>query len=48
MSQRKHVFDILEKNGKLDYKPVTTPIDPNVKLVAGQRELYEIQRDIDD
>ena len=38
MSQRKYVFDILEETGMLDYKPVDTPVDPNVKLVPGQGE----------
>ena len=31
-------MDILKKNGMLDYKPVDTPMDPNVKLVPGQEE----------
>ena len=35
ISQRKYVFDILEKTGMLDCKPVDTPIDLNVKLVLG-------------
>ena len=38
MSQTKHVMDILEETGMLDYKPVDTPMDPNVKLVPGQGE----------
>ena len=38
MSQRKYVLDILEEIGMLDCKPVDTPMDPNVKLVLGQRE----------
>ena len=38
MSQRKYVLDILEETNMLDYKPVDTPIDPNVKLVLGQGE----------
>ena len=33
MSQRKYVFYILEETGMLDYKPVDTPMDSNVKLV---------------
>ena len=36
MSQRKYVLDILEETGMLDYKPVDTPMDLNVKLVTGQ------------
>ena len=33
MSQRKYVLDILEEPGMLDYKPVDTPMDLNVKHV---------------
>ncbi|RVW35568.1 Retrovirus-related Pol polyprotein from transposon RE1 [Vitis vinifera] len=36
MSQRKYVLDILEETGMLEYKPVDTPMDPNV--VSGQGE----------
>ena len=36
MSQRKYVLDILEEIDMLDYKPVDTLMDPNVKLVLGQ------------
>ena len=36
MSQRKYVLDILEEIGMLDYKPVDTPMDPNIKLIPGQ------------
>ena len=38
MFQRKYVLDILESTGKLDCKPVDTPLDLNVKLVLGQGE----------
>ena len=38
MSQRKFILDILEEIGMLDCKLVDTPMDPNVKLVPGQRE----------
>ncbi|RVX06403.1 Retrovirus-related Pol polyprotein from transposon RE1 [Vitis vinifera] len=38
LSQRKYALDILEETGMLDCKPVDTPMDPNVKLVPGQRE----------
>ena len=38
MSQRKYVLDILEETGMLDYKPVDTPMDLNVKLVPRQGE----------
>ena len=33
LSQRKYALDILEKTDMLDYKPIDTPMDPNVKLV---------------
>ena len=35
ISQRKYALDILEETDMLDYKPVDTPMDPNVKLVPG-------------
>ena len=38
MSQKKYVLDILEETGMLDYKPVDTPMDPDVKLVPRQGE----------
>ena len=38
ISQRKYILDILADTGMLDYKPVDTPMDPNVKLVPGQGE----------
>ena len=38
ISQRKYTLDILENTGMLDYKPVNTSMDPNVKLVLGQGE----------
>ncbi|RVW65566.1 Retrovirus-related Pol polyprotein from transposon RE1 [Vitis vinifera] len=38
LSQRKYALDILEETGMLDCKPVDTPMDPNVKLIPGQRE----------
>ena len=39
ISQRKYTLDILINTGMLDYKPVDTPMDPNVKLVSIQGEL---------
>ena len=39
ISQRKYTMDILTDTGMLDYKPIDTPMDPNVKLVPGQGEL---------
>ena len=47
MSQRKYVLDILEETNMLDYKPLDTLMDPNVKFVPGQGSLYKIQGDID-
>ena len=38
MNQRKFAFEILEEACMLDYKPVDTPMDHNVKLVPGQGE----------
>ena len=38
ISQRKYTLDILANIDMLDYKPVDTPMDPNVKLAPGQRE----------
>ena len=36
LSYWKHALDILEEIGKLDYKLVDTPMDPNIQLVLGQ------------
>ena len=38
MNQRKYALEILEETSMLDYKPVDTPMDPNVKLVTRQGE----------
>ncbi|KAL6332094.1 hypothetical protein AAG906_020775 [Vitis piasezkii] len=38
LSQRKYVLDILEETSMLDCKPVDIPMDPNVKLILGQRK----------
>ena len=38
LSQRKYVLDILEETGMLDFKPVDTPMDANVKLIPGPEE----------
>jgi len=40
LSQKKYALDILEEIGLLDYKPVDTPMDPNVKLLPNQGEFY--------
>ena len=37
ISQRKYTLDILTDTGMLDYKPVDTLMDPNVKLVKRYR-----------
>ena len=36
--QRKYTLDILVDTSMLDCKHVDTPMDPNIKLVPGQRE----------
>ena len=38
MSQRKYVLDILEETSMLEYIPIDTPMDSNVKLVPEQGE----------
>nr|KYP70478.1 Retrovirus-related Pol polyprotein from transposon TNT 1-94 [Cajanus cajan] len=40
ISQRKYAFNILEEIGLTNYKPVDTPMDPNVKLMPNQGEPY--------
>ena len=45
ISQRKYTFDILEDIGMLDYKPIDSPMDQNIKLVPGQGEpLRDLRR----
>ena len=44
ISHRKYTLDILINIGMLDYKPVDTPMDPNVKLVPSQGELLRDPR----
>ena len=36
ISKRKYTLDILEETGMLEYKPIDTPMDSNVKLVPRQ------------
>ena len=36
--QMKYTLDILANTGMLEYKPVDTSIDPNIKLVPSQGE----------
>ncbi|KAF3634468.1 putative acid phosphatase 1-like [Capsicum annuum] len=38
ISQRKYALDILEKSCVLNFKPIDTHMDPNIKLVPGQGE----------
>ena len=38
VSQRKYVLDILEEASMLDYRPIDTLMDPNIKLLPGQEE----------
>ncbi|KAL6310892.1 hypothetical protein AAG906_025833 [Vitis piasezkii] len=45
---KKYALDILEETGMLDYKPVDTPMDPNVKLIPGQGEPLGDPGDIGD
>ena len=40
ISQRKYVLDMLEETGMLGCKHVDTPMDPNVKLLPNQGELF--------
>ncbi|XP_061348750.1 uncharacterized protein LOC133294107 [Gastrolobium bilobum] len=40
ISQRKYAMDILEETTLLNAKPVDTPMDPNVKLMPNQGELF--------
>ena len=45
MNQRKYALEILGETGMLDCKPLDTPMDPNAKLVLGQKEpLYDLGR----
>ena len=44
ISQREYTLDILTDTGMLDYKPVDTPMDSNVKLVPSQGELLRDPR----
>nr|ABN08283.1 hypothetical protein MtrDRAFT_AC155889g9v2 [Medicago truncatula] len=38
ITQRRYALDILEETGLLACRPSDTPMDPNVKLLPGQRE----------
>ena len=38
LSQHKYILDLLKDTGKLDCKPVSTPVDTNVKLQAKQSD----------
>jgi hypothetical protein len=41
ISQRKYMLDLLKETKKIDYKPVSTPIDSNVKLNTEDGEPLE-------
>jgi len=40
ISQRKYALDILEEIGMQNCRPVESPMDPNLKLMADQSEVY--------
>jgi len=40
ISQRKYTLDILEETGMQNCRPVDSPMDPNMKLMADQSEIY--------
>ena len=40
ISQRKYALDILEETGMQNCRPVDSPMDPNLKLMADQSEIY--------
>lgn len=39
LSQRKYTLDLLQDTGMMDCKPTSTPMDPNLKLIAKTGEL---------
>src|SRR6266545_7824375 len=47
LSQSHYVEFLLEKYGLTEANPVSTPIDPNVKLNAHKMDSYELEREID-
>ncbi|RZB42128.1 Retrovirus-related Pol polyprotein from transposon RE2 [Glycine soja] len=40
ISQRKYALDILEETGMQNCRPVDSPMDPNLKLMADQSDIY--------
>ena len=40
ISQKKYALDILEKTDVQNCRPVDSPMDPNMKLMADQSEIY--------
>ncbi|RZB60244.1 Retrovirus-related Pol polyprotein from transposon RE1 [Glycine soja] len=40
ISQRKYALDILEETGMQNCRPVESPMDPNLKLMVDQSEVY--------
>ena len=48
MNKRKYALETLEEIGMLDFKPIGTTMDLNVKLRPEQGSLYVILGDIND
>ncbi|XP_025982753.1 uncharacterized protein LOC114372388 [Glycine soja] len=40
ISQRKYALDILEETDIQNFRPVESPMDPNLKLMTDQSEVY--------
>jgi len=40
ISQRKYALDILEETSMQNCRPIESPMDPNLKLMADQSEVY--------
>ena len=40
ISQRKYALDILEETGMQNCRPIDSPMDPNLKFMADQSEVY--------
>jgi len=40
ISQRKYALDILEETGMQNCRPIDSPMDPNLKLMIDQSEVY--------
>ena len=45
LSQRKYVLDLFEETGKIEVKPCTTPMVPNVQLMPDDGDpFYNLER----